>query len=75
MIEKNEELIALIESDPRFSQFLPIHYIILHEHLIAKFLEKEKIIKVFLKTENFLCAKRKTNPKFETLLKIKISDF
>ncbi|CAI9717898.1 Hypothetical predicted protein [Octopus vulgaris] len=55
---KKLRLIAL--NDPRFPEFLPVHYIIHREHLAARYFKYEDVMKSVLEIVNFMRLNGKT---------------
>ncbi|XP_061468686.1 general transcription factor II-I repeat domain-containing protein 2-like [Rhineura floridana] len=68
MVGKNAGLIALMKNDPSFPEFLPVHCIIHHEHLAARYFKYENVMKSILEIVNFICLNGKSHRQFKNFM-------
>ena len=61
MLGKHSGVITLIMKDDNYPEFLPIHCVIHHEHLIAKYFEYDHVMKTVLEIVNFIHSNTKSH--------------
>ena len=67
MLGKHSGVITLIIKDDNYPEFLPIHCVIHHEHLIAKYFKYDHVMKTVLKIVNFIRSIAKAIANLESL--------
>ncbi|XP_076314748.1 general transcription factor II-I repeat domain-containing protein 2-like [Tachypleus tridentatus] len=67
-VGKNAGLIVLMESDPSFPEFLPVHCIIRREHLAATYFKYEDVVKFVPEIVNFIRLNRKTHQQLKNFI-------